>query len=291
MNDHGTQDSLFKDPVGVRLRLARERAGISLEQAGQQLKLPVAVVDAMEREDWSRLGAPIYVRSYLGSYLRLLGLPQDLLVQVSTPSAPPALVPHSTRSRLRRTLEHSLRNAVYLVMTAALIVPVVLVTRYYQSRDRVPELTLEPAAATSPAEAPRLAGAPADTATAPAPAVLGPPPPAAAPVVEAGPDPVMASLSPFQGGAAVANELVLRFSGESWVDVVAADGQRVERGLVAAGGERRYAPGQVARITLGNADAVQVSVAGRAVDMTPYRAANVARFAVSSDGQPAPAGH
>ena len=101
----------------------------------------------------------------------------------------------------------------------------------------------------------------------------------------------MASLAPFTKAAAAAAGLVLRFKGESWVDVLDTQGARVERGLVEAGAERRYAAGQVARITLGNADAVDVSFAGKALDLAPYRTANVARFTVSSAGEPAPAGN
>lgn len=149
MNDAVTQDSLFPDPLGSRLRAAREQAGLTIDQVGAQLKLPVAVVEAMEREDWARLGAAIYVRSYVGSYLRLLGLPASLLEQATSSSArtTPPLVTLASRSRLRHRLDASLRNVVYLVMTAVLVVPVVLVARHYQSRDRAPELALDPAAA------------------------------------------------------------------------------------------------------------------------------------------------
>ena len=115
----------------------------------------------------------------------------------------------------------------------------------------------------------------------------------------------MASMAPFQKSGkpalptvpaapapqAASDDLVLRFTGESWIDVTDAQGQRVERGLVEAGAERRYVPGQVANITLGNADAVEVLRDGKPVDLAPYRAANVARFAVSSSGEPAPAGN
>ena len=115
------------------------------------------------------------------------------------------------------------------------------------------------------------------------------PVPFPAPVAAAAaPDPVMASMTPF-ASAAAADSLVLTFEDESWIDVVGPGGLRVERGLVPAGAERRYAPGDVVHVTLGNADGVDVEHSGRAVDLTPFRAANVARFAVSSDGAPAPA--
>ena len=248
-----TQESLFQDPLGVQLRLAREQAGLTIENVGAQLRLPTAIVDAMEREDWARLGATIYVRSYVGSYLRLLGLPEALLAQATANDrAAPPLVTLATRSRMRHTLDTTLRNAVYLVMTAVLVVPVVLVARHYQARDRVQD------------------DAPAPVAAA------------------AAPDPVMASMTPFANTAA-ADSLVLTFEDESWIDVVGPDGARIERGLVPAGELRRFEAGRVGHVTLGNADGVRVEHAGREIDLTPFRAANVARFAVSSDGAPAPA--
>lgn len=283
MSSESLQEKLFQDPVGMRLRLAREKAGLSVEQVAQQLKLPIAIVQAMERDDWARLGAPVYVRSYLGGYLRLVGLPGHLAEPAADTKPPPQLVPMGSRSRMRHALDRSLRNMVYLVMTAVLVIPVVLVARHYQTGGSPELLTLE----TSPesiVEAAPLASQPVPPAAAPQ-AV-----PADEPVAR-GPAPVMASMAPFQKATPAPSALLLRFTGESWIDVVDAAGARIERGLVASGDERRYEPGQVAHITLGNAEAVELSVAGKAVDLAPYRTANVARFAVSSSGEPAPAGN
>jgi cytoskeleton protein RodZ len=103
------------------------------------------------------------------------------------------------------------------------------------------------------------------------------------------------ALSPSDAVAAPAapapaGEIVLRFRGESWIELLDANGQRVERGLAAPGSERRLRPGEVAMVTLGNADAVDVLQAGRALDLAAYRQANIARFAVSSDGSLTPPG-
>jgi cytoskeleton protein RodZ len=277
MNTESTQEQLFQEPIGVRLRQARLKSGLSVEQVGQQLKLPVAIVQAMEVDDWPRLGAPVYVRSYLGSYLRLVGLPPGLAEEAARTKPAPELVTMASHSRLRHALSRSVRNAVYLVMTAVLVVPAYLVARQYQSGAPAEVLTLETTPASLPAPEPIED--------------LAPPRAAPAPVADDGPPPVMASMAPFKKPAAATTGLVLRFSGESWFEAYDADGVSIERALVGDGAERRYAPGQVARITLGRADAVEVSFAGRAVDLSPYRAANVARFTVNSDGEPAPAGN
>ena len=92
MSIESFQDSLFEDPIGLRFRHAREKERWTLDLAAQRLKLPVAVLDAIEREDWARLGAPIFVRSYVGSYARLLGLPATLADEVVRGRPAPPLV-------------------------------------------------------------------------------------------------------------------------------------------------------------------------------------------------------
>ncbi len=51
-----------------------------------------------------------------------------------------------------------------------------------------------------------------------------------------------------------------------------------------AGEARSFPLAEVARVVLGNAAAVRVQQGDSIVDLTPFRRANVARFAVSSDG-------
>jgi cytoskeleton protein RodZ len=296
------QDVLFQDPIGLRLRQGRESAGLSIEQVGQQLKLPVAIVQAMELDDWPRLGAPVYVRSYLGSYLRLIGLPVELAEQAAQTKPTPQLVAMGSSSRLRHALNSTMRNGVYLVMTGLLAVPVYFAARHYQDQNPPQVLTLETSpdmVAAQATDAGATSGIAFDAIATDLPVVAAAdeaapadePATVAQPTAGDDPAPMMASMAPFPKPGAPSDGLVLRFEGESWVEVLDAQGGRVERGLVEAGAERRYAAGQVAHITLGNSDAVDVSFANKALDLSPYRTANVARFTVSSAGKPAPAGN
>ncbi|WP_032969841.1 DUF4115 domain-containing protein, partial [Stenotrophomonas maltophilia] len=83
----------------------------------------------------------------------------------------------------------------------------------------------------------------------------------------------------------------MQFNGDSWVDIGGPDGTSVEKALIKSGESRSFTPGQVARVTLGNASAVQVQQNGAIVDLTPYQRANVARFQVSSEGSVVPVSH
>lgn len=276
MNIESFQDTLFEDPIGLRLKHSREKAGLSKESAAQQLKFPVAVIDAIEREDWPRLGAPIFVRSYLGSYARLLGLPATLADEAVRDKPTPALVAVGSGSPVKRVFDRGLMNLAYLVMTVVIAGLAIALVMHFQSTSRpapTPSLSLD-----SPT-LDRMASEPSERVV-----------PLAAPAA-----PVLASLAPtFAATAPGAHELLLHFRGESWIDAIGPEGIRIERGLVPAGSERRYGAGKIARIVLGDADQVEASLGADKLDLTPYHDANdakVARFAVSSDGTLAAADH
>jgi cytoskeleton protein RodZ len=254
------QDTLFEDPVGLRFRHAREKARWSTEAVAQQLKLPVAVIEAIEREDWARLGAPIFARSYVGSYAKILGLPATLADEVVRGKPVPQLVAIGGGSPTRRAIDRGAMNLAYLAMTILIVGSVVMLAMYFQSPRRGAE-------------------------------VLPPDPPSIGAIQPAAAvEPVLASMAPTftQQPAQANNDIVLRFRGESWVEIINQAGTQLERGLVLAGTERRFPAGQLARVTLGDATAVDVQQGSAALDLAPYSEANVARFTVSSEGKISP---
>lgn len=258
MSDPQAADSA----VGERLRKAREAAGYSLAEVAARSRMPIRILQILESGDWSALGAPVFVRGQVRSYARVLGLTLDdqALPSPFTTSQIPSLVSHVHVPRYRHMAESLGRRAVYIVLTAALVVPIWLATRGH----------FDPSAP---------AVAPLDL---PAGGIAGD----AAP--KAGPTPMVASIAALPTPAAAQPEAMLRFDGESWVQMYAADGSVVERGLVKGGEQRDLARLGVVRIVLGNASAVKLLRAGQVVDLAPYSQANVARFTLSSDGSPAP---
>lgn len=254
---------------GQRLRAAREAAGLSVSEVAERLKMPVRVVESLEAEDWSRLGAPVFIRGQLRSYARLLGLPTESVHVASgvAPIEPTRLAPRTYTPPMRRFAEQAARRMVYVVITAAIAVPVWLATRPHLA---LPEqsASLDIPAATQPRREQ----------------------PSESPAAKPQPTPVVASLTPVpQRAMPAAPDLALRLREDSWVEVIAPDGSTLEAALLRQGEERSYAPGQVGRIVLGNAGAVEVSRRGVVQDLSPYLRANVARFTVSSDGSLAPA--
>jgi len=258
------QDTLFEDPIGLRFRHAREKARWSLDAAAQQLKLPVAVIDAIEREDWARLGAPIFVRSYVGSYAKLLGLPASLAEDVVKGKPAPQLVAFGGTPVAKRAYARNSVNIGYLLMTVAIVAIVVALALYFQTPKRSAKVIELDATQAFALMAPVATPAPLP------------------------PQSLSQSPTPLPAGEVVpaaTDALVMNFRGDSWVDLVDRSGEHVERGLVTAGTERRFDSRQLAQVTLGDATAVEVSLAGAPLDLTPFSEANVARFTVSSDGR------
>ena len=254
---------------GALLHQAREAAGISLADAAAQLKMPARVLEAIEQENWQQLGAPVFIRGQVRSYAKLLKVDAEpYLQQAGFQGVQVAeLVSHSHVPRYRRVMESMARRAVYVVITAAIAVPVWFATQSQVGRgafQATASLDVVPVAVESQDAAIGNSTKPARPQAAP----------------------YMASLAPIP--RVNADALTLRMTGDSWVQIHAPDGTSVEQGLVKAGEERSFRAGEIGRVVLGNAAAVEVQQAGSTVDMTPYERANVARFTVSSDGSLAP---
>ena len=267
---------------GERLREARLAAGLGLQEVAARLRMPVRVVEALEQGRWQDIGAPVFVRGQLRSYARLLDVDLGALLETEVaPVVPVDLVSHAHTPRFQRVMESAGRRAVYVVITAAIAVPVWLATRSHFA-DAPPATASLDAVPPAPA-----AGSPSPEAATTATVAQLPPAPAAARETA----PSVASLAPpvGRGQASSANTLELAFSGESWMQVTGRDGRVIEQALMREGESRSFAAADVGSVKLGNAAVVRVQQAGSIVDLAPYRRANVARFAVSSDGSVAPA--
>ena len=63
---------------GARMRHTREQRGVSLRQIAQTTKLSVSALEALERNDTSRLPGGIFSRAFVRSYAAGIGVdPED----------------------------------------------------------------------------------------------------------------------------------------------------------------------------------------------------------------------
>src|SRR6266850_3169409 len=66
---------------GAKLRDARERRGISLRQIANATKISVAALEALERNDISRLPGGIFSRAFVRSYANEVGLDPEAAIE------------------------------------------------------------------------------------------------------------------------------------------------------------------------------------------------------------------
>ena len=296
---------------GQRLRAAREAKGLSHSDIAQRLRLPLRLIGRLEEDDYSGMEQGVYLRGYLSSYARLVGVPTvaaETIASQHTHAAP--LVATGKVSRSRYLIDRYSVSATYLILTGLIVVPAVWLATHgglEQNLARTTPLdspTTIQVPAQMPVDAPAadnsVAEAAADTAAPPCDATTS----IAAIDAPKQEQPVVASMTPFSTPAATpaptqdttshvgsgAHSLSLKLSQASWVEILGADGSKLEYGILPAGSERTYSSDKPVSVRLGNAEGAEVKVDGKAIDLAPFRHANVARLRVfGENGADAPA--
>lgn len=278
--------------IPAQLRAERMKQGLELGPLARELKNPRTVLEAIEAGEWARLGAPVFARHLVGRYAARLGVSVDL-DEVSQTLVAPELRSQVPASRLIRVADFSARHAAYLGGTL-LIIPLVYTllnmapTAPSTIRPLDPPVLADVQDSQLPPDvmAPTVAVAETPSAEAPLAETLVAASENAAQVNEPSPasvpKAVSASLAPTLSSSS--GQLELRFSGDSWIEVFGRDGGVVERVLAQDGDVRRFPIADVGRVTIGNVGATEVALDGSRVNLDAVRAANVARFALSSDG-------
>ena len=122
-----TNEQEITEPVvsrgpGMRLREARESAGLTLEEVAARLRLRLELVRALEEDDYKQLPSAAFVSGYLRSYARLLDLPaEDIVAAYVRPSAEPPLVSPVMPPRQRRSGDLPVKLVTYLIIALLVI--------------------------------------------------------------------------------------------------------------------------------------------------------------------------
>lgn len=293
---------------GSRLRAAREARGQDIETCAHALKLPTRVLRQLEGDQREGIDYAVYLASYITKYARHLGLPEEAIQAelANLKRAVPTLVATGGMSHSRYLLERYATAATYVVLTAVIVVPMIwLGVRGTLDRD-LSHLSPLDATPVAQQELPARTGSSAAASVSPPAAKAAAPTPAEE-------QPLLASMAPFPGldsgnlspskpaaagsvpapaaalTEAAGHSLALSLKEASWVEVVAADGSRLEYGLLPAGSSRSWSSAQPLEVRIGNATGAKVSIDGQPLSLDAFRHANVARFRVQ-DGKPAPGG-
>jgi cytoskeleton protein RodZ len=115
---------------GARMRQAREQRGVSLRQIAEKTKIGVSALEALERNDISRLPGGIFSRGFVRSYAAEIGVDpeqtvREFLAQFPhdsvTAGSPHVLIDDGYRDRRRLN-----PRAVMIVGTLVLVVAAIL---------------------------------------------------------------------------------------------------------------------------------------------------------------------
>lgn len=68
------------EPLGIRLKRAREERKLTLRQIAVETKISVSTLEALERGDFSRMPGGIFGRAFVRAYALHVGLDPDPIV-------------------------------------------------------------------------------------------------------------------------------------------------------------------------------------------------------------------
>ncbi len=267
------------DHFGGRLKAARERRGVSLRQIANATKISVGVLEALERNNFSRLPGGIFSRAFIRSYAVEVGLDPEQTIEEFLEQLPPEAVTavHHAADPIEDhdAIQSDREAASTFVRLVAISVPIAAFLIYLGVRGLRPPQTAQeplPAAAAVPADvpapAPVTAAAPAEAApavvsTLPATAaVTATVPGAAAAAVPAVAQPSDDHPVPV-ASAADADRLTVAISSSRpcWLSLT-VDGQRTPGRMLQPGEQQTIEVQRDIVLTAGDAAALSITLNG-----------------------------
>jgi len=74
------QNKLNLGTIGQKLEYARHQKGLSVSEVGRKTKILVKIIEAMEADNFAELSAPVYAKSFIRMYAKLLEINPDPLI-------------------------------------------------------------------------------------------------------------------------------------------------------------------------------------------------------------------
>lgn len=267
---------------GARLTWERERAGMTVTDIAARLRLHPKQVRALEAQDLAALPESAYVRGFVRSYARILGIDAvPLLADLDARAAPASgsvvdgMTGHSDYSPVRAAAQESASRR--LVIGLAVIGLVALgIIGWLATRERASPVVVPAAAMPLPAAAAtNLAGTARPTNEADS-AV-----PASNEKIADGED-SGAVVPPVEAVATQerAPLLKLTFRGPSWVEITDGTGRVMVSEHKGAGDELALDGRAPMSVVIGDATRVSAEVRGEQFGLNQVTRGNVARFTV-----------
>ncbi|HEX7013338.1 MAG TPA: RodZ domain-containing protein [Steroidobacteraceae bacterium] len=284
---------------GEWLKRERERRGLSLEQAAEELRLDPWIVEALEANRFAALGAPVYARGHLKKYALELGLPPERVLELyesvqDTPVEPTPIPATLTATGGERRSLKAPAWGLAILLAAALVWLVYSLQPESEVSGPATPVSVPPASTpavepTPEAQPPGLEESEA-TASSASREPAAPAQQTAATVSQ----PSRAQRSQTAASTAEAApsaepiEVRLEFSAPSWTEIYDASGQQLVFATGLPGRTRTVSGVPPLRVTLGLASAVTMQVDGSEV-LIPRRAGrDSTTFVIEADGSVRP---
>lgn len=237
--------------LGERFRAAREQRGLTVSEVAEHIRIRSVYLSAIEEENWSAIGAPVYTRGFIRTYARYLGLdPEEAVSAFNASSGSTAAAGQpvqSSHSELADYREPRSLGALLWVAGAVALALVGFVIYLYFSPPGGQRTVAGSTATATPAAA-SLGQAPSGPAGSPAPSTA----PSGSP-----------APSPTPAGLPQTRTLAIHLTAPSWLRVT-VDGNVSIEGTFPAGTTKTF-HGKSALVRVGNAGGVDITVNGKPV--------------------------
>lgn len=154
----GTVVQTVTESPGSLLREAREAKKLSCHEVAAYLRLTSSVIEMLERDDYSKFSGTTFVRGYLRSYARYLGLPTERVLEayerLSVPEPAHPVLQTPVRKQLHSS-DRRVRAVTYIVVALVIALPLLwwkheITLRLWQPEDPVAGHAQLPAAESQP---------------------------------------------------------------------------------------------------------------------------------------------
>ena len=243
---------------GQMLRDARERRGVSLRQIANATKISVGVLEALERNDISKLPGGIFGRAFVRSYAIEVGLDPEATIQVFIAQFPnDSVIAGHPSSEDNAAVESDRQTAGTFLWLVAIAVPVAGALLYFATLGRHPSAEPAPPATAALTRAPEPA-----PAVEPAPVAAVSPPPVAAPSVAAAVTPPPPGARPAPA-ATPGDQLTIAMTAKRpcWVSAT-IDGKKTIERMLQAGEQQTVTVTREMVLTAGDASAIALQFNG-----------------------------
>lgn len=263
--------------VGASLRAAREAQGLSIQDVARQLRLMNRQIVAMENEDFSSLGQPVFARGFVRNYARLLGLDAQALLHTMGGHVEPVdviQVPAVVLPGAWFTSGWLIAGLVALLVLTAL--PIGLYAWLGSDADEVVLTHVPQPQRSAPAVAVAVPASPITEKTPEIPASILNTESDAAGVSSVAPP--TESVPSVPASAVIQREMRFEFADDAWLEVKDGTGKVLYRHMNGRGSNLSLTGQPPLSLVIGNATQVSMTYGGRPLDLKPYIDANVARF-------------